>query len=424
MYITLAKHNFLKVNPDIFLFSYVINGSRLSMRINKSAFEILRLCDGTNTLDVIYQELKNKYNEEMEIVKNNVDSFLEPLINNKLVEKINIPMKREIVKGSKEIFIPDSISWEITDICPLRCRHCYLINKGTMVLQEKEIDYLVDSFRDIGLQTLQITGGEIFTYPLLEILVRKIIEIRPNIILSTSGYILNDHVIEVLKLIKEVNGGVRISIDGLEVTHNRIRNKNDAYERSINFIKKAIELGVTCQVATTLSNQSEEEVEEVVKTMKALGVSFHVISVVSMQGNAEINQIENFYDQEKLKVLLDKLSKKYVDEKYKIQMPVETKEINCGAGYKMLRIRANLDVTPCPMNDIVLGNLRKETIQTIMGRCGKAYRSIISPNVSICDGCKKAAVCKKCMANALENYKSVPTCSWYEQNKDKLMVEK
>jgi radical SAM protein with 4Fe4S-binding SPASM domain len=422
MYIALVKGNFVKRTPDSFLLSYIVKGSRLAVKINESAYEILKLCDGTKTIKEIYDILQKKYKEQMAVVKSNVELLLVPLLEAGVVEKIVNIEKREIAKGSSSVYLPDSISWELTDACPLRCRHCYLDKKDTMLLKEEEIDRLINMFKCMGIQTIQLTGGEIFTYPFLTQVVDKLIGLRPNIILSTSGYILNDTVIEILRKIKSINGGVRVSIDGLENTHNKIRMKKDAYTKSIEFIKMVVSLGITCQVATTLSEQTREEVEELVKIVKDLGVSLHVISMVSIQGNAAKNKMKSLYDQETLKEFLLKLNDKYADDYYKIQLPIKTDEKNCGAGYKLIRIRPNLDITPCPMNEHVIGNLCNNEMSNVMIKRGKLYQKIESPNEKTCRQCSKKNICMKCMANALENKETVKNCYWYEENKEYLEI--
>lgn len=422
MYIALVKGNFLKRIPDSFLLSYVIKGSRIAVKINESAYEILKLCDGTKTIEELYDILQKKYREQINVVEENVKLFLAPLFEAGIVEKIDTVEKREILKGSSSVYLPDTISWELTDACPLRCRHCYLDKKDTMLLKEKEIDRLINMFEYMGIQTIQLTGGEVFTYPYLNQILEKLMKIKPNIVLSTSGYIFNDMVINILKKIKSINGGVRVSIDGLENTHNKIRMKKDAYAKSIAFIKNAVALGIPCQVATTLSEQSPNEIEELVKIVKDLGVSLHIISMVSIQGNAATNKVRSLYDQETLKNFLLELTEKYVDKNYKIQLPIKTDEKNCGAGYKLIRIRPNLDITPCPMNEQVIGNLYKEDINNIMIKRGKKYQKIESPNEKLCRQCSKKNICMKCMANALENKENVENCYWYEENKNYLEV--
>ena len=140
MYIALVKGNFLKRIPDSFLLSYVIKGSRIAVKINESAYEILKLCDGTKTIEELYDILQKKYREQINVVEENVKLFLAPLFEAGIVEKIDTVEKREILKGSSSVYLPDTISWELTDACPLRCRHCYLDKKDTMLLKEKEID--------------------------------------------------------------------------------------------------------------------------------------------------------------------------------------------------------------------------------------------------------------------------------------------
>ena len=55
MYPKLAKKSFLKIRPDANLLSPYKDGFRDSVKINKTAADILSFCDGTNSVDYIVE---------------------------------------------------------------------------------------------------------------------------------------------------------------------------------------------------------------------------------------------------------------------------------------------------------------------------------------------------------------------------------
>lgn len=124
MFLRLTDKSYIKYKPDSYIFSSFKDGYRDPAIINESAAEILALCDGTNTLQDIVAVLSEKY-DSPEIVKENVNSFLDPFIKNNLIETIQISSKSDVTKGSQAIYYPDVLIWEITDYCPLMCKHCY-----------------------------------------------------------------------------------------------------------------------------------------------------------------------------------------------------------------------------------------------------------------------------------------------------------
>lgn len=113
--------------------SFFKNKIRASLKINESAYNILSHCDGNNSIDDIISALCEKYSSSEEEVRNNVEPFLKQLISLDLIEFLESPNFINIKRGSSKIYFPDVIIWEITDFCPLDCKHCYLESKNNVV---------------------------------------------------------------------------------------------------------------------------------------------------------------------------------------------------------------------------------------------------------------------------------------------------
>ena len=80
MFLKLKDKSFIKEGPDLDSYMPYINNTRDSTLLNKSASKILKLCDGTNSLNDIINLLRKEYNEKLDVVKSNVENFLNPLI--------------------------------------------------------------------------------------------------------------------------------------------------------------------------------------------------------------------------------------------------------------------------------------------------------------------------------------------------------
>ncbi len=66
LYPILINNAFVKLKPNSYLLSYFLDNFRTAVLINKSAFDILKLCDGTNTVKEIAQILAKEYGEKEE----------------------------------------------------------------------------------------------------------------------------------------------------------------------------------------------------------------------------------------------------------------------------------------------------------------------------------------------------------------------
>jgi MoaA/NifB/PqqE/SkfB family radical SAM enzyme len=53
---------------------------------------------------------------------------------------------------------------------------------------------------------------------------------------------------------------------------------------------------------------------------------------------------------------------------------------NCGAGFKTLKIKPNMMVTPCAMMQLNIGNLKRESFKTILIKSFKLFLKLAFPD--------------------------------------------
>ena len=84
-----------------------------------------------------------------------------------------------------------------------------------------------------------ITGGEPFIREDLPDIVRELYKKSDRIVISTNGF-FTDRIIELCEEFPNV--GIRISIEGLEETNNKIRGLKDGYNKGYTTLKKLVEM--------------------------------------------------------------------------------------------------------------------------------------------------------------------------------------
>lgn len=84
-----------------------------------------------------------------------------------------------------------------------------------------------------------ITGGEPFIREDLPDIVRELYKKSDRIVISTNGY-FKDRIIKLCEEFPKV--GIRISIEGLEDTNNKIRGLDDGFNRGYSTLKKLVEM--------------------------------------------------------------------------------------------------------------------------------------------------------------------------------------
>jgi radical SAM protein with 4Fe4S-binding SPASM domain len=176
-------------------------------------------------------------------------------------------------------------NWELTLRCTLNCMHC-----GSRAgharpdeLSIEECFKVADELVALGCRELTMIGGEVFLYKgwdrLSEYLTNKGMAV--NIV--TNGYRIGDAEIEQIKRAKLINVGV--SIDGMAVNHNTIRERNDAFlhiQQTLELLKKN-EISV-CAV-TSLMKQNCDDLEELYRFLLEHGVEVWQLQLVSAMGN-------------------------------------------------------------------------------------------------------------------------------------------
>lgn len=418
MFLKLSEKSFIKIKPDVYIYSSFKDKVRSALVINESAFNILKLCDGTNSIESIITKLKNKYNSETNTIRKNVEEFLTPLIERGLVEISKNREFKNVIRGNKNIYYPDVMMFEITYKCPLDCKHCYLPKKDGSVVSKEDIDTILNLIDESGIHRVQITGGEALTHPMFDYIIYQLIQRKLIVTIATSGFILNEKILNCLKSLNEVEGSyVSVSLDGNNTTHNSIRGNQLSYDKTIEFLKAMVENKIPLRIATTIVNQSEQELDETVAKVKGLGTSSIAIGSVFSAGNAVKNKLISSIKGKKYNQLLKNLSDKYTDENFRVETTDDfgcIERESCALGHKLIRVKPNLDVTPCNLIEIILGNLKREPISEIMDNCGKSLHDLIVPCNKFCKDCENAAVCKNCPAQGLSSKNTVKKCNWFE----------
>jgi len=426
MYVSLKNNNFLLEQPDGVLFSYVINGARLLVQVNDSAEFILCKLNGLHKINDIVKFLAKKYHENEHEVEIMVNDFINELRDNNLIEEHDVPVKKAIKKGIRDYYTPEHVTMELTHNCPLKCKHCF-VNAGIgREIPADKCMQLLKELLNIGTRTFQLTGGEPFSYQSIDQIIEILIAEGANIHISTSGYILNKKVKKCLEMLLDSNSPlIQVSIDGQENTHNSIRGKNDAYDNTIKFIKYSVSKNIPIIVATTLIDQTFEEIDGLVLELKNLGVKQVRLGIITNQGRATTNNLNSYSIKEYQETLVS-LKEIYDDEVFQVEELEESLNSlkSCGAGYKTIKITPYMTVTPCAMMQLNIGNLNRESLPEILKRSYRNFSRLEFPQDTFCSGCPEEEYCHDCISESIIRKNNVDNCLWEQSQQDILCALK
>ena len=278
-----------------------------------------------------------------------------------------------------------AFQWHITDLCNLRCRHCYQerfdaardipIEQWNAIIRN-----IIETLRAQGYSALDInlTGGEPLIspilYPLLSILEREVFVNEVSII--TNGLKLKTHSNHLSRFKKLAE--IRVSLEGgTAQTNDAIRGEGN-FERVVNNLK-AQHFFITLMF--TLSQLNYRELDEMIKLATNLQVGGVILErfIPMGAGNAMRESVLDDAGWQKILTAMAALAECDADELIPYKgFYIDLKNDNfmgapCNLGDEAMALMPNGDVYPCRRLPIPLGNLCGESFADILEKL-RAFR--------------------------------------------------
>ncbi len=177
--------------------------------------------------------------------------------------------------------------------CNLACGYCLtesmpgIANRRT--LPSETMIRLAREARELGFEAIGVTGGELFMLPDAAETLAEIASLLPTVAL-TNATLFTDRVLERLTPLADLDIALQISLDS------DLPERNDAFRGPENFAKveraipALLERGIRVRLATTVEDQTEEELARLCALHRSWGVSDddHIVRGVVRRGRAEL----------------------------------------------------------------------------------------------------------------------------------------
>lgn len=260
---------------------------------------ILRELESPVVYDIIKDELYELDNEAFKFLKkcNGRTLFPDLLVNGKSDENIDFMLEEGIIritdgKEIRKVKAPRSpipslryLLLNITNICNLSCKHCYLQDPGKLEMDLNIFEKTVSQFEEMGGLKLMISGGE----PLIHSRFWELMEILSSyelrVILLSNGTLIDR------TTAKKLSGyvhEVQVSIDGIR-SHDLLRGKG-SYARSMKGISSLNESGIPVSIATMVHKFNTCEFEEMGKLFSKKGAISWSVDVPCIVGTLTENR--------------------------------------------------------------------------------------------------------------------------------------
>lgn len=179
--------------------------------------------------------------------------------------------------------IDRKICWRITRVCNLHCQHCLAghANKVIGELSREQRFEALSHIGEAGVAQVTWTGGEPTMCEDLPDLIAGCHQRQIRSIITTHGLALKDSFLEILDAATD---RMRISFDGLEETHNKIR-RGKVFRKAVSSISRCLNfLPVEANVSVLRANI--EEIPALAELLIDEGVSTIVLLSMMMRESA------------------------------------------------------------------------------------------------------------------------------------------
>ncbi|HHC19238.1 MAG TPA: radical SAM protein [Euryarchaeota archaeon] len=373
----------------------------------------------------------------IKLLKGREEEVIEALKDSALRRGVTLVLKGLGLYGvtvPQKLPAPFLIVWNFTNMCNLRCKHCYQRADKPLPneLSLKEKIMVVDQLDKAGVAAIALSGGEPTIHPHFYTILHEIASRGIYAAVATNGWVFAD----IEKLMKAKKLGLRyveVSVDSANPRkHDWFRGTPGSWERAVKALENAVKLGVNHAMAVTITKANIYEVEDLLDLAESIGVKrvvfFNFVPVGRGKDNLWLD-LDPFEREEFLKTIYKEMSKRkleivstapqygrvalqlssgrdvapthfYVGSDPIVRAVAEFVG-GCGAGRIYAGIQPEGTIIPCVFMPIPVGNLREKTFwnlwvnaplfKLLRDRSKLEGHCAICPYKNICGGCRARA---------------------------------
>lgn len=401
--------------------------------INDVCFEIVTLCNGKNRISDIVEKCVKKYKTSYKEAECNIMELLH------LMEKeyqlalnyTDYPANNPISINIETFYFPQVATLELTQLCNLRCIHCYGDYGSEVKLKQlslAECKKILADLKRNDIKILELTGGEITVHPEFEIILKYAVTCGfERIALLTNGLRFSNLTKEILSKNKEMFS-VQIDLHSLDKKYLKwFTQCENVLEPVLENIEFCVKNNIRLRLATIVTPDNLDELESIVDWGYNAKVAGMGIGIVHDLGRAQTNDsvlLKDETDWMKFGCILEKVVLKYPNFITEIDVTRQD-DANCGSISSHIVIGADGETKLCSLDALKelnssLGNVVKNGLKDLYLENQKfilAYGNLKAPkkNSRECSNCINKGFCDGCLYRAFVRGIALGNnCSWYK----------
>ena len=316
-----------------------------------------------------------------------------------------------------------AVFFEVTSRCNARCEHCGSSCGDFVPKDEITKDEIISVLDDLAEHydpnhiMLFITGGEPLVRKDLFELMDYAHKLGFHWGMTTNGMLLDEEVVK--KMRKTHMESISVSIDGVKETHEKFRKVPGSFDKILHGLKLMQKLKdvKSLQVTTCVNKKNIDELEDIFKIVKDIGITDWRLIEVDPIGRAKGNKdlLLEANDYKRMFNFIFEKRKKYPKMLFRygcghflgndLDVALMGNCYFCYTGYWVGSVLSNGDVFGCPdierRPELIQGNIRKRKFSDIWENEFKPYRKVTRTSNS---KCKKCPDWKSCMGDAFHTW--------------------
>ena len=312
--------------------------------------------------------------------------------------------------------------WEVTSSCNLNCIHCHAKPESRAdELTTDEGKRLIDQIAAMDeFRTLVFSGGEPLVRPDIFELFEHSQKAGLANILATNGTLIDEEMAFKLKDHGVVCNAISIDAPCAEI-HNRVRNRDGAFELALRALAATRKAGIQLQINTTAMEYNLPHLSELIDFVnreKAGIMLMYQLVAVGKGEKIEGATLAKNENQDLIHLISEKQANSktiiepvagpqywpYLLEKRgvagKTGLKIAEKIFHgCAAGRRFVYIKYNGEVWPCPFVEVSGGNIREQSLAVIYRQSEpfvnlRRREEILKGNCGTCDYRKICGGCR------------------------------
>ncbi|MDO8570957.1 MAG: radical SAM protein [Candidatus Daviesbacteria bacterium] len=292
----------------------------------------------------------------------------------------------------------DYISIALLGACDMKCIFCYVDGDRPGIWNPEELKPLFEEAHDLGMEKIQLSGGEPLIYPYLEPILDNLSRLEVDILLATNATritpqkaeLLAKHKVKVGVSMETIDEAVSDGLSGVSGSHAKklegietLRNAGYTHSKDLplNMIMKTLKQNFSTYIDTW-------------KWAKEQGIQ----PILDRAIPGDRCKLEWVVEPSELRYLLDEIGK--IEGIYH-RIPFVNNE-GCNRMGSSVHIEVDGSVYPCGGIPVSMGNVKKESLTRIWNNSELAIhlRNYKSRITGTCKSCDEVSVCCGCRAVA------------------------